>query len=220
MMKKREQTAEVKGRTQRNRREAGAMSDLPAWFQPVRLDGWPTRVIESAGLRYALPIHQTWQAIHTGEAKDNDASSPYADEQYRGGNLSDGLSVQFTTEADPAAPLEAWAEVSYNLRGHALETVPSEAEVQTLELVDYGSDEDAVAAWGVDDVQSLVGLARILKPDPALARFYIVLARRDRWAWKFNLSFMSACLPGTADEVVRRNDHVRAGASFGFLKLG
>ncbi len=72
---------------------------------------------------------------------------------------------------------------------------------------------------GADEAHLYSGLARLPGTPPELARLYMLLARRDTQAWKVTLSFASACPPGMPEEFVISNDHVRAGATFGDLRL-
>ena len=52
-----------------------------------------------------------------------------------------------------------------------------------------------------------------------LTRIYILMARRGELAWKVTLCFESAVLPGMPEPMVAANDHVRAGASLGYLRF-
>jgi hypothetical protein len=46
------------------------------------------------------------------------------------------------------------------------------------------------------------------------------MARRKKFAWKLALSFESAVFPGAPERKIASQDHVRAGAIFGKLRLG
>ena len=63
------------------------------------------------------------------------------------------------------------------------------------------------------------GLAELQTRPVEYGRLYFLLAQRGRFAWKVGLSLLTACFPGSPEKLIRKNDHVRAGATFGALAL-
>lgn len=191
------------------------MTDFPFWFRPILLEGWATVSTENAALRCAFRLPVGWTQV-PAHMPPNARS---LDAHYGGHTVSEGLSIQLMQDASPEAPLSDWAIASLHLTGHPFALLPPDVGVNVLEFTDFGTHPQVATALNVDAVHSMGGLARILTPEPETARFYIVLARGGRIAWKFTLSIMSACLPGMPLETVNQNDHVRAGAIFGSMTL-
>lgn len=52
-----------------------------------------------------------------------------------------------------------------------------------------------------------------------MGRWYVLLVRKGCRAWVVTLSFLTAVLPGMPESMVESNDHVRAGAMLGRLRL-
>jgi hypothetical protein len=97
--------------------------------------------------------------------------------------------------------------------------VPASGWPRLMEWRYLGTCSSLSERLAVDGTHLYQGLAMLPGTSSELARFYVLLARRGTSAWKISLSFMSACLPGMDEEMVISNDHVRAGATFGYLRL-
>jgi hypothetical protein len=113
-----------------------------------------------------------------------------------------------------------------------VDAIVATAEFPVLEMLD-GEDKPTLLEWrhrddlgeytkahGLDDAHAYCGLAMLPGADRHVARIYILLARRATLAWKITLAFESACLPRMPERIVAANDHVRAGAVLGGLRLG
>jgi hypothetical protein len=72
----------------------------------------------------------------------------------------------------------------------------------------------------VDETHGYMGVARFETAPAMLGRVYVPLVRKGKFAWNIALSFRTACLPGTSEEMLDSNDHNRAGATLGTLQLG
>jgi hypothetical protein len=189
---------------------------IPIWLEPIDLAGWPTHVVESEALHYALPLRQGWNTVpHRNE-------TPVEKEHvYRGLYPADCLAISFMEQADPAANVRNWVEALLRLAGFPIQALrrPDQAPPELLQWQYEGTSLSLDQRLAVDETHLYQGLAMLAGTPPDLARIYVLLARRGTWAWKVSLSFLSACPPGMPEEMITGNDHVRAGASLGYLRL-
>lgn len=155
-------------------------------------------------------------------------STPLVEERYpqvehifRGMYPSELLVVSFMDKANPASNIRNWVEAIVSMTGFPILSLQHSCEPQPelLEWQYQGSCSPLTQRLGVEETYLYQGLAKLPINVPELARFYILLARRNTLAWKVSLSFMSACTPGTPQEIIADNDHVRAAATFGGLCL-
>jgi hypothetical protein len=198
---------------------AGERDDEPpTWLRPVELDGWPTRIVASAMLRYELPVPKRWS-----ESPDVESTSMNVSHVFRGPSPAEWLIV--TAMEDSRAPhsdLANWIETALHMTGFPVVEMHAALEPppQLLEWTANGRPQELSRLLDVDDARFYLGLAQLAGTVPRIARLYALLARRGTFAWKIVLSFDSACLPGMPERLVETNDHVRAGATFGALRLG
>ncbi len=188
--------------------------ERPAWLTPVTLEDWPTRPVESPELHYRLPLRLGW----------SDHPQPFGtpSEQthiYRGELPAEWLTVSFLPEADPQSYLGNWVEALIFMGGFPVPAMRDATQARLLDWQQEEGGEDLVTRLGADEIFLYQGMASLPGQPPDLARFYILLLRRGTWAWKICLAFSSACPPGSSEELVAANDHVRAGASLGYLEL-
>lgn len=188
---------------------------VPVWFEPTELEDWPTRAIESADLRYRLRLHRDW------DARPQVSQTPMEVEHvFRGAHPAECLVVSFMDKADPAANLRNWVEAIVGIAGFPVLTLSQAGRTPKLLQWQYaGSSAPLADRLEVDEAHTYQGVGMLPGRPPELARVYILLARRATLAWKVALSFMTACPPGVGEELVADNDHVRAGATFGRLRL-
>lgn len=85
--------------------------------------------------------------------------------------------------------------------------------------VTFGRFASLMTSLNLDDAVWFMGVARYEVESVLFGRMYVLVMRRRRFVWKAALSFMTACLPGTTEAMLERNDHVRAGAILGYLEL-
>ena len=88
---------------------------------------------------------------------------------------------------------------------------------------EYMSEIPALAArMNVDEAHGYMGVAnyKALDPRSTLGRIYVLLVRKGRLAWQIALCFRTACFRGVPEEMLNSNDHNRAGAVLGTLRLG
>jgi hypothetical protein len=190
--------------------------EVPAWFEPASLEHWPTRLVESSALHYSLPLRQGW------DSAPQVSEAPLEIEHvFRGPAASDCLVIGFMDRADPAADIRNWVEAIITMTGFPLPSLQQVggASPRLLEWETLGARPPLAQRLGVEEAYPYQGLAMLPGRPPELARFYILLARRETFAWKVSLSLYSACPPGTSEQIVVANDHVRAGATFGSLRF-
>jgi hypothetical protein len=187
----------------------------PTWLEPVTLEDWPTHVVQSGDLHYRIPLREGWSV-------DPETSQTPSEQThvYRGQLLSEVLSVSFLPKADPQSYLGNWVEAMIFIDGFPIPAMQSaESKPELLEWNQVWGGDDLAVRLGADEIFLYQGMANIPGEPPDLSHFYIVLVRRGTQAWKVCLSFSSACPPGTPEEIVQDNDHIRAGAIFGYLEL-
>ncbi len=188
----------------------------PAWLAPVTLEDWPTHTIESRDLYYRLPLRTGWS--ERPEASSTPSEQTHS---YRGQLSSEWLVISFMPKADPKSYLGHWVEALIHLSGFPIPAMQAafESNPELLEWKPEKGGGDLARRLQADEIFLYQGLAFLPGQPPDLARMYIILIRRGTQAWKVCLSFSSACPPGTPEEIVAANDHVRAGATLGHLEL-
>jgi len=139
----------------------------------------------------------------------------HVEELLHGAGPEEGLLVQFMETADPGADIRAWAEAPLRLAGAPAASLAL-AGGDRPQLLEWREVPVPPGRWEADELAAFEGLTRA----STLGRVYTVLARRGTLAWHVGLVLESACQPGSPDDVVERNDHVRAAAVIGALRLG
>jgi hypothetical protein len=137
---------------------------------------------------------------------------------FRGLCSSDWLTVSLMQPADPVADIRNWVEAMLHLTGFPIVT-QADHRPTLLEWQDQGACPSLADRLQVEAAHVYQGVAWLPTTPPELSRIYLLLARRGSHAWKITLSLLSACPPGTAEDQIMINDHVRAGATFGTLEL-
>ena len=184
------------------------------WLKGVTLEDWPTRAVQSRDLHYKLPLRVGWST------QPEVAGTPSEQTHiYRGSLDSEWLTVSFLPEADPQSYLGNWVEALIAIGGFPIPAMREATRAELLEWTQQWDGEGLSRRLGADAIFLYQGMASIPSSPPDLAHLYIVLVRKGTHAWKICLSFSSACPPGTPEEIVEANDHVRAGASLGYLEL-
>lgn len=192
------------------------MASLPIWLQPRGLDTWPTQTVTNSQLRYRVPIPAAWP--QTPEIKP----TAFETEHFFGGRLpGEGLIIKALPEAKPDHPLQSWVEAIVQITGFPLLSIQQglTSPPALLQWQAQGPCLDLQQHFQVEETFLYQGLAQLSEGETGLIRLYVLLAKRQTWAWQVGLSIASACLPGTPEERVEVNDHWRAGAILGHLSL-
>lgn len=190
---------------------------IPVWVEPVDLPGWPTQPVESATLRYRIPLPAGWSVEPQVEETPVEVQHVF-----RGDYPAEWLIANFMKDANPKDKITNWVEAIMHMAGFPI--LPMKQAIgPSLQLLEWryeGAGPLYAQRLAVDEAYFYSGLAMFQDQSrSALARFYILLARRENSAWKIALSFMSACPPGMPEAMVISNDHVRAGATFGSVRF-
>jgi hypothetical protein len=188
--------------------------ELPAWLQKSDPAGWPTQLVESDTLRYSLRIPKRWnpEPEMRGTARE-------IEHVYRGPRDNEWLSITFMDKANAESDMKNWVDTFISISGFPVVTglkPPPE-----LGRWNYLGRQPALAKkLHADEAHTYIGTARYSGAQaPTLGRLYIVMARRRNFAWKFALCFETACPDGTPEDRIAKQDHVRAGAILGSLRL-
>jgi hypothetical protein len=190
-------------------------NEVPRWLEACEPPGWPTQPLKSTTLQYSLRIPQLWAS-----ERQVRGTALEVEHVYRGKRAAEWLTVAFMEDADPDSDMRNWVDTFVERTGFpALIEGNSESSLRTWDYL--GKLPGVAKKLGVDEAHAYTGLANYLdEATPVLGRLYILLARRKRFAWKIVLSFETACFEGISEERVYSQDHVRAGAILGWLRLG
>lgn len=194
------------------------LSDLPVWLQPIELDQWQTKDVEISDLNVQLRLHQDWRLANTIQPS-NDLMAYEA--HYRGKQPAEWCIIHHLTNAQADHDMKEWVEAPIKLTSFPIVAmnVAFDSPARVMEMSYWGDYEAYMQHVSCEAMIAYDGIMQLPSPIGGVAHFYIVVMRRGNHAWKIELAFHSACLPGTDDETLNRNDHVRAGATLGYVKL-
>jgi hypothetical protein len=209
------QLASELGEDRAERLTARKLNEMPRWLESSNPAGWPTQDLRNSTLQYSLRIPPSWATDPTVRG-----NSLEVEHLFRGKRAAEWLTVAFMEDADPDANIRDWIDGFIDRTGFpALVESRSEPSLRTWDYL--GRLAVVAAKLKVDEAHAYTGLANYSDGGtPVLGRVYILLARRKRYAWKIALSFETACFDGMSDKRVYEQDHIRAGAILGSLRLG
>ncbi|MBW4635576.1 MAG: hypothetical protein KME30_27945 [Iphinoe sp. HA4291-MV1] len=189
---------------------------IPVWMQPIELSGWPTQRIESTDLHYWLLIPANWNP------NPHISQNPLQIEHYfQGIHPAELVTIGFMDKAEPNSDMRNWVDAFLKLTGFPILPMfqVNGSPPQLMEWQYEGNFPALSDRFNVDETHLYQGLAQFPNHPSDLARLYILLARRGSFAWKVSVSILSACFPGTLEDTIATNDHVRAGAILGYLRF-
>jgi len=186
------------------------MVDIPTWCEPSSPEMWKTRPLKDDAMRYSLAIPADW-----AEAPQVRTTKLETEHQYTGRTPGENLFINLMPNADPQADITNWANAIIRIMGFPVVAMVGDPRPELLRWDAVPAPSTLAEQWNVDELHLFEGMAKM----PGLIRIYMLLARRATTAWKITLTLDSACPPGTVPEIVERSDHVRAGATFGALRL-
>jgi hypothetical protein len=193
--------------------------ELPVWLKDCTLRGWPTKPIKNATLRYSLRIPERWSTEH--KVRGTSSQTEHLYNGGVGGYDSEWLIISFQENVDEYADIRHLVTMTMALNGFPvfcdLKTQP---ELLPGSWQYMGQIPNLAVRMNVDEAYGYMGVARFEAPPAMLGRVYVLLVRKGKFAWNIALSFRTACLPGTSEEMLDSNDHNRAGAILGTLQLG
>jgi hypothetical protein len=186
----------------------------PRWIDPdAAAPDWPVELFRYLNLGLSIGVPADWTLEPPAGPEPGTAV-------HRGGARAEHLATQVVDDADPSRPVGDWMDAILALAGlPAPELVTEETHAELIELTDDGPAPDYARRLDADDGHLFHGLAVLDGSPPELARLYVALLRRGTRAWRLSLSLASACPPGSPDELIDANDHVRAAATYGRVEL-
>ena len=188
----------------------------PVWMLPADPEGWPSVAYDSPALRYQIRVPQRWSAEPAVTARGHELQHVFA-----GGSPATLLSVRFMDNAVPGHNMRLWVETTQLLTGFPVMELTGSGPPPALLDWRYEGEFIVVAdRLGLDEVHCWSGVARLQDASPPLRRLYVAACRKDTFAWLITLVLETAVLPGMPEKFVETNDHVRAGATFGHVRLG
>jgi hypothetical protein len=189
--------------------------EIPRWLETCDPPGWPTVPLKSATLRYSLRVPERW-----GSTPQVRGTAREIEHIYNGMHKPEWLIVSFMENATATSDVTNWVEAFIAMTGFPvlLEQDPLPSLRSWIYL---GKLPGLAKKLEADEAHAYTGLANYSEDSrTVLGRLYIVMARRKSFAWKIALSFGTACFEGVPEEKVYVNDHMRAGAILGSLRLG
>jgi hypothetical protein len=190
---------------------------LPIWVQPAEVEGWPTREVASPMLRYSVRLREGWTTSPQTRSTEMEVTHVY-----RGNTAADWLIITLMDQANDRGNMRNWVDGNQFLVGFPILDMTlgePKPKPNLLEWSCLGQFDELTARLGVDESLLYTGLAQVEAQYPLFSRLYILAARRANFAWKVTLCFETACFPGVGEQMVAENDHVRAGATFGYVRF-
>ncbi len=206
---------EVGDKTAEELTHSRSRDELPRWLEPADPGGWPTRSIKSAGLRYSLRIPKNWSSEFEVRG-----TSKEVEHLYYGKRDAEWLIVSFMDQANAESDMTNWVGPFLAMSGFPV-LIKLDPLPKLRQWTYLGKLPGVAKKLVADEAHAYTGLAEYTEGKmPILGRMYIVMARRKTFAWKVSLSFETACFEGMPEDRVYSQDHVRAGAILGALRLG
>jgi hypothetical protein len=194
------------------------IQSLPVWLQPIELDQWQTIQIQPDGLDIQLRLHSDWELVKEIEARDIRVAH---ETHYRGKQEAEWCIIHYLPNANLDDSLKEWVESPIKMTGFPIVAMNDafESPASVMEMTHWGRFQAYKELVGCDAMVAYDGFMRLPPSIGGVAHFYILVLRKETRAWKIELAFHSACLPSSDEDTLNRNDHVRAGASLGYIKL-
>jgi hypothetical protein len=187
--------------------------ELQVWLKDHTLQSWPTKAIRGDALRYSLRIPEWW------EKKQDRGTSSQMEHLYHGDRDPEWLIISFQGNVDEYADITRWVEMMMAITNFPV-ICHLRPQPTLLSWQFMGQIPNLAVKLNVDEAHGYMGVARYEGSPARLGRVYVLLVRKGKLAWNIALSFITACLPGTSEEMLNSNDHNRAGATLGTLQLG
>ncbi len=194
------------------------LSTLPIWLQPVELEQWKTEDLTLAEFDIKLRLHSDWQLSKEVTAIDPNMAHEL---HYRGQQEAEWCVIHYLANANPEHKIEEWVEAPINMTGFPIIAMNASFDnpASVIEMSHWGAFPVYRELAGCDEMVAYDGFMRLPASIGGGAHFYILLLRKGTQAWKIELAFPSGCLPDSDEETLNRNDHVRAGATLGYIRI-
>ena len=191
---------------------------LPVWLIPTTLSAWPTGPVHNDTLRYALHLPKRWiqQPLVRGTATQV--------EHVYWGNASqeaEWLCIDFMGNIQQGYHSNHWVDSVMALSGLPVVFIHDDTSRGPKKRTwDYlGSIAALAKKLQADEAYGWTGIFQYQRDYIMLGRMYAIVVRRGSFGWKIVLSFNTAVLEGMPESILESNDHVRAGAILGDLRL-
>lgn len=180
----------------------------PLWLKAASRGNASARPVVSEELHCRFDLFEEWDRLPAVKQFAMEVTGVC-----RGPDERDWLTISFMPKAVPGHNMLSWFEAPLSLVGFP------DLMVQPSPELLWWDRETTVGDYPVgltaDEAHALVGLARF---PSGVARVYMLLARKEHFAWKVFLSFGSTA--GSGDELAcMRDDDKRAEVVFGALEL-
>jgi hypothetical protein len=200
-----------------------ALGELPVWLkycsEDWKLQMWPTKPIQNAILRYSLRIPEKWSTDYKVRGTSSETMHIYNGGV--GGYDAEFLMISMMGNVDEYGEIRHWVDMMMAINGFpVLCDLKTQPQMLPGSWQYMGELPNLASRMNVDVAHGYMGVAQFEAAPAMLGRVYVLLIRKKRQAWNIALSFRTACLLGTSEEMLNSNDHNRAGATFGHLQLG
>jgi hypothetical protein len=186
----------------------------PVWLKEASSERWPVELFNTPLLRYSLAIPKRWNATPVLSTTQMEVKH-----LFRGPWPSEFLAVSFM-EKSTGGNMKNWVDGILQLTGLPILEIQTEPKPVLSEWLYEGAFEVVARKYAVEEAHCYSGIIELNDQDRHRARVYILLLRKGTFSWKFVLSFETALFSGMESSVIYKEDHVRAGCTFGKLKLG
>ena len=191
---------------------------LPAWLIPITLSAWPTVPIHNSTLRYALHLPKRWVQDPLVRGTRTQVEHVYW------GNASqeaEWLCIDFMGNIEQGNHSHKWTDSALLLGGLPIVPIHDEkSRGPKKRSFHYLGVIPALAKrLEADEAYGWMGIYQYQRSCTVFSRVYALVVRRGSFGWKIVLSFNTAVMEGMPERILESNDHVRAGAILGDLRL-
>ncbi|KAJ9502285.1 hypothetical protein H2202_002350 [Exophiala xenobiotica] len=198
-------------------------NELPVWLTDGTVDDWPTKEIKSASLRYTLRIPEWWSSEYR-------VRGTYLETEhlYYGRSDAEWLMVSFFDNVKPTwGDPRIQVRVLTGLNGgmpfmHPLDADRAPKLVPNT-YVYLGALPSLVSKLNATEAHGYTGVTEVAsrgtQDTTAFARYYLLIVLNGNFFWRITLSFETKLPPISLEKELRSDDHLRAGAILGRLRL-
>ena len=185
----------------------------PAWLQDASDKHWPVELFNTPLLRYSLAIPKRWNATPILSTTQMEVKH-----LFKGPWPSEFLAVSFM-EKSTGGNMKNWVDGIMQLTGLPVLEISTDTKPVLSEWSYEGAFDVVAQKYAAEEAHCYSGVIELNDQGRHRARVYILLLRKGTFSWKFVLSFETGLFRGIEDAVIYKEDHVRAGSTFGKLKL-
>ena len=153
---------------------------LPPWLQPNQSNNFPVWTVNNRALHCRLGLPKLWDTQPAIEDSESEKRQLFC-----GKNAFEGLGLSFMDQAKPASDIRNWVDAIIAITGFPMPFLCRQG-VSVPKLLSWEAVEDSNSLSGmfkVDEIHLLQGLA-FSDETSAFYCLYMILARKEHWAWK------------------------------------